>query len=133
MRIELSLDASTLLFRMLCAPRSLASSPDERVNEYNAKDTIAQTDCANIHRWMTTKVATPRDDGSGAYKMNAYNGKIKEKYVARLKEIAKHYENIGRNVTNCRAYEELLLALDGKPMVIDAVEEDGEEAPPEKK
>ncbi len=123
--IKFSIPALNFAFRMLLNPASLA--PDQ---PYKAPDEIGAKDLIGLQRWFKSKekMAWITEVETEKGKIQQWNFKettvgLKPRYVDRLKAMCEHHKNVGRLTQNVEAYEELIAALNCKPLEIESVEE----------
>lgn len=121
MEIKLTKEACFMLFRMLWQPNSLGED-----KAYQAKDEVARAEVVTIMRWLSTKVYRTVDKGlpQERFEFDAFTGTIKQRFIDRMLDVAKHYDKSGRQVQNVISYTDLMTGLTGKDSVaIESVEE----------
>lgn len=126
MEIELTKAASGILFRMFMQPAAM--SPDQ---PYKAQDPIAKEDVIAICEWMnkSERIAKIREvqergETTKLWEFQAAKFKLRKRYIDRIRDVCEHYKEAGKLMHNVQGYHELVMALDGKKIVLESVEED---------
>jgi hypothetical protein len=121
MEIKLTKEACFMLYRMFWSPQTLGED-----KPYQAKDNLAQAEIVAAMRWMSTKVfkVVNKDKADERFEFSAFSGKVKQRYLDRMLDVAKHYDKSGRLIQNCTSYAEVISGLTGKEDGIEAVDED---------
>jgi hypothetical protein len=119
--VKITAPAAVLLWKMLNAPREIPDVP------YKAPDDVAALEITRINRWLTdpkTKlISVSVGPGGMSIAGQPRDVEVKDRFVERMKQVCKHYENGGRLAQNCAAYMELQAGLDGRALEIEDVED----------
>ena len=126
MKLKLTTDASVILNAFLRQPNQLpfADLANRNFKPYAAGDYTGQMQVASLQKWFEDKVLI--SVGKDKFKLpeEIVDVTLKNTYVTRLKEIHKHYEEMGKLATMCKPYIELGAALEGKTIELDDPSED---------
>jgi hypothetical protein len=117
MEIDFSQNCSFMVWAMLKNPNQLSAQQGAGINPYKAPDQPGGLQVVALQEFVDKKLTEKPTDTT--LKFKAWTGKLKQGYVVRLKEIAKHFEHVGMQTQNCNAYLDLLYALEGKKLSTD--------------
>lgn len=119
MKLKLSKNSMGMLNLMVRLPVNLAGglrTMVEKIKPYKAQDDVASREVGRIARWLEKQFKDKSEPP-------AYEGKIEQRYVDRMKDIAKHYEEVGRSSYLVQEYVGLLDELEGKEADGEGIEE----------
>jgi len=109
MKINFTEGGSFMMFAMLKNPHLL----QQGTQQYKAPDQLAAFQVIRLIKFTEKNLTEKLEDGNRVkFKTGEFN--LEASLVQRMKDIAKHFEQVGLLAGNCEAYLEFTYALEGK-------------------